>query len=257
MNNLLYQPVDTFPLGVNVCFSTKTDGSVAVGGGSEPTDENVRNAKAFLQKHDFVLPSTKLFVTYGADRTYTDIDRVSKDNAGKPFVTDALYTTETGLTMTLTVGDCIATVIYDPIAHLFGVLHLGRHASVEGLIEAFAFEVAATVDSQPSNWRVWMSPSIQLAENRLEYFDPLWPEQWLDYTELDEQNLIHIDVPAHNRDRFIELGVPVAQIDISPIDTYTDKQYFSHRAATELRDESRQGRMMVAAMMTEPLEAVL
>ncbi|MBC7746648.1 polyphenol oxidase family protein, partial [Pedobacter sp.] len=182
--------------------------------------------------------------------TYTDIDRVTKDNAGKSITTDALYTTETGLTLTLTVGDCVATVIYDPEAHLLGVLHLGRHASVEGLIEAFAFEVGAIAGSNPHNWYVWMSPSIQLAENRLEYFDPLWPEQWLDYTALDDKNRIHIDIPAHNRDRFIELGVLPERIEISPIDTYTDKHYFSHRAAAEGSDASRQGRMMVAAMMT-------
>ncbi|MBC7746959.1 hypothetical protein H7Y40_03175, partial [Pedobacter sp.] len=108
MDNSKYQPVDTFPAGINVCFSTKSDGSVAMGGGSESTDENIRNAKTFLQKHDFALPSTKLFVTYGPDRTYTDIDRVTKDNAGKSITTDALYTTETGLTLTLTVGDCVA-----------------------------------------------------------------------------------------------------------------------------------------------------
>lgn len=250
MDNSMYQPVDTFPPGVNVCFSTKDDGSVAVGGGSEPTDENIQNAMYFLQKHHFTMPSTKLFVTYGADRTYTDVDRISKPSAGELIVTDALYTTETGLTMTLTVGDCIATVIYDPETHLLGVLHLGRHASVEGLIEAFAFEVMATTNSHPRNWYVWMSPSIQLAENRLEYFDPLWPEQWLEHTALDDQNMIHIDIPAHNRDRFIELGVLPERIEISPTDTYTDKRYFSHRAASETGDALRQGRMMVVAVMT-------
>ena len=249
MDALLYQPVSTFPVGVKVCFSMISDGSVAVGGGSKPTDDNIRNTKQFLEKYSFPLPSTKLFVTYGLQRTYRDIARVTKENFGQPCLVDAFYTTEPDVTLTLPVGDCIATVVYDPRARLLGILHLGRHASVERLIEAFALKVMGDTDSRPSNWYVWMSPSLQAAENRLEYFDPLHVEEWDNFRSLDAQNMIHIDIPGHNRDRFIQLGVVPERITVSPVDTYTDEQYFSHRAAIENDNTSRQGRMMVAAMM--------
>lgn len=249
MDESPYKPVNTFPSGIKVCFSMKSDGSVAVGGGSEPTDENKRNAKQFLDRYNFSLPSTKLFVTYGSDRTYTDVFRVTKNDAGQLLAVDALYTTEKNLTITLPVGDCVATVVYDPTIQLVGVLHLGRHASVERLIEAFAYEVSSTTGSQPADWHVWMSPSLQVAENRLEYFYPPYDEEWDEFRSLDLDNMIHIDIPAHNRDRFIRLGVLPERIVVSSIDTYTDERYFSHRAAIELSDETRQGRMMVAAIM--------
>lgn len=251
MNKAAYQPVDSMPDGVLVCFSNVADGSVATGGGNKPTSENLRATKAFLEKNEFILPETRIFVTYSEDRTYTDIARVTDENIGNAIPVDALYTTDPNVTISVPVADCVATVVYDPIVRMMCVLHLGRHASTERLIEAFAYEVTRTANTKPENWHVWMSPSLQAAENRMEYFNPPYIEDWLEFQSIDEEGKIHVDVPAHNRDRFMKLGVPADNIYVSPVDTYTDTEYFSHRASVELNDPSRHGRMMVAAMMRE------
>lgn len=250
-----YQPVTTFGPGVRVCFSAVSDGSVAVGGGEPPTSTHLRATADFLSKHHFTLPETRIFVTYGPDRTYTDVTRVTSDNRGQSIPVDAIYTTEPAITMSVPVADCVATIVYDPVVRLLGVLHLGRHASVAGLIETFAAEVTQNTPTRPQDWQVWMSPSLQALENRLDYFDPPRPDEWRSFVATDEQGKIHVDVPAHNRQRFELLGVPPFQIYVSQIDTYTDSRYFSHRAATELDDSTRQGRMMVVAEMTEQREA--
>lgn len=256
MKAVLYQPVTELPQGVAVCFSTVADGSTAAGGGDVPTDEQRRRARTFLERHGFVLPSVPLFVTYGDDHTYTDVQRVTVADRGESIPVDALYTTEPGVTLTLPVGDCVATVVYDPVVSLLGVLHLGRHASLAGLIESFAAEVGSAVRSDPNNWHVWMSPSLQVASNKLDYFDPPSADEWRAFVSRDDRGVLHVDIPAHNRERFELLGVKSSRIYASPIDTYTDTRYFSHRAATELGDLSRQGRMMVAAAMTGQREAV-
>ena len=244
-----YKPVDTIPPGVKIAFSSVEDGSVAAGGGKPSRPEHEKNTVEFFQKYGFDPEGrAKVFVTYLPENTYTYIERVDESMSGA-IKSDALFTTEPGKVITLPVADCIATVVYDPVAHMLGVLHLGRHASVAGLIEEFAIRVADEVGSDPRDWHVWMSPSLKPDHDRMAYFTPPQPEQWEAWQRPGADGMIHIDIPGHNRERFERLGVLPSKIYISPINTYSDERYFSHRAATELDRPDRQGRMMVAATL--------
>ncbi len=163
---------------VEILFSTVSDGSIAAGGGAPSTPEHERNVERFLAAHDFGTVRTRVYVTYSQDNTYTEVVRVTDANVGQNVMCDALYTTEPGYVITLPVADCVATVVYDPATGMLGVLHLGRHASVAGLIESFVIDVADTLGSDPRDWYVWMSPSIRADHDRLDYFTPPWPDNW-------------------------------------------------------------------------------
>jgi copper oxidase (laccase) domain-containing protein len=244
-----YKPVHNFASGVRVAFSSVIDESIAAGAGSEPLPRHTRAATDFLHKYGFNADErVTVFVTYSSKNTYAHVERVDENTVGS-LRSDALFTTVPGKVITLPVADCVATVVYDPVAMMLGVLHLGRHSSVAGLIEEFAIRVADEVGSDPRNWHIWMSPSIQAENNALDYFEPPHPDKWKGYAEPEADGKIHIDIPGHNRNCFERLGVPQANISVSPIDTYMDKRYFSHRAATEGGHHERQGRMMVAAML--------
>lgn len=246
-----YKPVDTMPAGVHVAFSSVEDGSIAAGGGRPSLSEHEKHTINFLTRNRFAPNGrAKVFVTYLPENTYTHIERVRENDEGA-IKSDALFTTVKGKVLTLPVADCIATVVYDPVARMLGVLHLGRHASVAGLIEEFAVRLADEIGSDPRDWHVWMSPSLKPDNDRMEYFTPPHPEQWTAWQQVGKDGMIHIDIPGHNRDRFERLGVASANIYISPINTYADERYYSHRAATEQGRPDRQGRMMVAAVMTD------
>lgn len=239
------------PPGVHMAFSSAIDGSIAAGGGGSSLPEHEKNAEVFLQRYGFESRGrAKVFVTYLPDNTYTHVERATVETEGS-VKSDALFTTVRGKVIMLPVADCIATVVYDPVARMMGVLHLGRHSSVASLIEEFAIEVADTVGSDPCDWHVWMSPSLKPDHDVMDYFDPPRPEEWQGFMTTRDDGKIHIDIPGHNRERFERLGVISANIYVSPINTYTDERYYSHRAATELNQPDRQGRQMVAAMMIE------
>lgn len=244
-----YKPIRTFPDGIRAAFSNVEDGSMAKGGGRPPEPVHEKNMKVFLETHGFDASDyAKVFVTYLPENTYTHVERAGKDTRG-PIKSDALFTTEPGKTIILPVADCVATIVYDPVVRMLGVLHLGRHASVAGLIETFAERTIAETGTDPRNWQVWMSPSLKPAHDVMEYFTPPHPEQWKPWQRVREDGLIHIDIPGHNRDRFERLGVLSEHIYVSPIDTYEDERYYSFRAATELHRDDRHGRMMVAAKL--------
>lgn len=246
----MYKPVDNFSRGVDIYFSDVQDGSVAAGAGKPPTWQHLHNAQYFFEKHSLPYKKrTSFFATYGPEHTYTDIVRADASLQGERFTADAVFTTELNQPITLTVADCVATVVHDPIAHMLSVLHLGRHSSVAGLIEEFAIRVADELGSDPRDWHVWMSPSIQKESNSMDYFEPPRPDEWVDWQYHDSQGRIHIDTPGHNRARFERAGVNPENIYVSAVDTYTDTRYFSHRAACELHQPDRQGRMMVVATL--------
>ncbi len=244
-----YKPVTTLPRGVRVAFSSVEDGTIAAGAGAPALPVHIQQTEDFLVKYGFTpTDRARVFVTYLPENTYVHIERVDSQSSGA-IKSDALFTTIPKKVITLPVADCVATIVYDPIAMMLGVLHLGRHSSVAGLIEEFAIRVADEVGSDPRNWHIWMSPSIQAENNALEYFEPPHPDKWQGYAKPEADGKIHINIPGYNRNCFERLGVPQANIYVSPIDTYTDTRYFSHRAATEGVRPERQGRMMVAAML--------
>ena len=246
----LYKPVKDFAPGVRIAFSSVDDGSIAAGGGKLSTEQHEQNADKFLSTYFGTTNRAKVRVTYDADNTYTHCERVTSQNANQSIRSDALYTTLDEAVITLPVADCVATIVYDPQARMLGVLHLGRHSSVAGLIEEFAIEVADVTGSDPRDWHVWMSPSLRAPSDRMEYFTPPHPDQWEAYARKEADGKIHLDITGHNRERFERLGVQQSNIYVSPIDTYSDVRYFSQRAATEQTDSSRSGRMMVAAALT-------
>lgn len=235
-----------FEARVKLAFSTVMDGSMSPGGGLDPTDEHVKNADTFLSKHGFLLERSRVVVQYGADQTYVNVERVTPTNAGTAVQTDALYTTMKNAPITLPVADCVATVVYDPVTDMLGVLHLGRHSSVAGLIEHFVVEAADTLGSDPRDWKVWMSPSLRQAHDELDYFVLSDSDEWRDFVRQTDGGF-SIDVVGHNKSRFMRAGVDAANIMISTEETYGNPRYFSHREAQTKPD--RQGRMMLAAML--------
>lgn len=244
-----HQPT-IFDSSVKILFSSKEDGSIATGAGKQPTPEEVATRNQLLQANGFDYARTAvLFVTYADDRSYIDISRVTEQNAGTDIIADAIYTTEPNIPMLLPVADCIATVVYDPAVRMLGVLHLGRHASIAGLVGKFATEVKAQTGSDAGNWKVWMGPSLQLQSNLMQYFEPPDKDEWANYVTPAEAGVL-VDLPGYNTDALVKQGVYADNIEVSNINTFTDARYFSFRAANEANMPEKLGRMAVVAQMT-------
>lgn len=238
---------------VNLDFSRRTDGIMAAGGGKPSTDEQLERVKSYLSRHGFNPDYRRVFVTYGDDHNYTDIDRVFSDTKLGDIYADALYTVEPGMTLTLPVADCLATVVYDPVTGMVGLLHLGRHASMANLIEAFVIDVADDLGSDPRDWYVWMSPSIRPPSDVLQYFELADTDEWRDFVSKKADGTFVIDTASHNQARFIRAGVDPGRIVIDSANTYEDPEYFSFRAATEKDDIEKRGHMMAAVSIKPAL----
>lgn len=168
-------------------------------------------------------------IIYSPKRTYDLIAEVDDGSTAKwtsEVVADGLFTRSKNVAMMLPVADCAGTVIHDPQNNFLALLHLGRHSTLVHLlgrmIDKFFHE-----GSKVEDLVVWMGPSIQMLDYRMEYFSRADDPSWQGFYEKKSDGY-YIDMQGYNAAICEEKGVLKSNIHISPVNTATDDNYFSH-----------------------------
>lgn len=153
-------------MGVVVALSKVADGSMY--DRTQPEDQAViTNRATWLHSLGFSLDdASRLYITYGDDKTYKKYLEVNATDMGKGMRAndiewaDALVTTTPGQVLFLPVADCIATTLYDETHGVLMLSHLGRHSlEVNGAFESVRY-LQSHYGSKPEEIRVWLSASI-------------------------------------------------------------------------------------------------
>jgi len=201
---------------VQICLSTATDGDMLPRGKTGVELEKVRtNIANFLEKNDMnIAQSCRVCLEY--DRA--DFRRymvVGYENAGAGYgdkdiaVADGLATRTKNLALFLALADCLGAVLFDPENAALMMTHLGRHATEQHGAAASVEFMTKKFNTDPSQLRIWLSPSAG-AENY-----PLWA--------FDNRSQRDVNV-----EHFIAAGVQPENIIGEDIDVTTDPNYFSH-----------------------------
>ena len=231
-----------FRAGVKVAVSSCSDGTMLDRTLSSRHDGSVvENRRAFCEqvgcRYD---DSVYQIITYGADRTYTDIVEVTTPS-NEGIEADILYTETPHLPLFLPVADCVATIIYDPVHHRLALAHLGRHSTIANAMDV-TINHFITKGSNPSDLMIWMAPSVKQRSYRMAYFDHAMSPEWQDYCDVRDDG-VYLDLQGYNAERALQLGVTKENIVISPVDTATSPDYFSHSQGDS------DGRFAVVAMI--------
>lgn len=224
-----------FDDNVIVALSSVDDGNMSFK--YDKPKKVLRNRSTFLQGVGIAMENTTLLQLSFENVTdfarYTTLTDVQKGegmfDSDSTTIADALVVTKPGHAIFLPVGDCAATVIYDPSHKILMMSHLGRQsAEVYGAKKSIEY-LEQKFKSNPEELKIWMSPAVGKESYRL---------YGLDHKGLHEAIL----------EQFHDAGVLSSNIEASPISTATSKNYFSHSAA--LKDESvTKGRFAVVAVM--------
>lgn len=243
-----------FSSAVSVAVSSKKDGQMQYGK-AEPDEKVKENRHNFLKEAN--LPDSKLAlvqVRYSDDLTYDKI--IIKEDG--PFQTegsdvqenaDCLVTTTPGVALFLPVADCVATVVYDPVKNVLALAHLGRHSSVAKLAKKLVNFLKINYNSEPSNLKVWMAPSIKPPYYTIKRADfAANDSDWNDYCTKTAEGY-SLDLNGYNRQLFIASGILQKNIHCSAVDTATDKNYWSHFTQTTVLEQPEPPRFAVAACL--------
>lgn len=171
--------------------------------------------RKFLEKHNIDTQNTTLVrLTYDSGdfcryHTLRDSDKGDGITRHASRDADALVVTAPNHALFLPLADCIGAVIHDPMQNILMLSHLGRHnleqsggtKSIEYLAEKHGCD--------PANLIVWLSPAAGKSNYPLYAFG---------------NRSLH-DVAT---EQLQVAGIPATNIIVSPIDSATDPNYFSH-----------------------------
>jgi len=223
-------------MAVVIINSTLLDGSMQSIHSGNLAQAN-QSRTDFLNKNGIQPEATTLVrLKYEGDDycRYATIDDTFKGDGivrESTVVNDALVVTRPQHALFLPLADCIGAVLHDPVKNILMVSHLGRHnleqyggtRSVEFLQEHHGVN--------PQDVTIWLSP----AAGKSSY--PLF--------EFNNRSLHEVAM-----EQFIRAGIRAENIDISPIDSSQDANYYSHSQFLKGRRDN-DGRFAVVAFMTD------
>lgn len=194
------------------------------------TPETVANRKHFCETvgvdyQDVVYQQ----IIYNESQTYQNLQLVDKTSVSRVIpqvAADGLVTAQSGVGLMLPVADCVATVVYDPGTRQLAMVHLGRHSTLTSLLKN-TFNRMVEHGSNIDDILVWMSPSAQQESYVLTYFDQVNDPAWRPFCK-QEPDGIHLDLSGYNRQVCLDAGVTANHIEVSPTNTFTSDNYFSH-----------------------------
>lgn len=220
---------------VNIFVSTKLDGSMKTN--NDSFVDVFDNRKKFLKKHAIKIEdTTKVSVTFNVNnyKRYKTVGKNAKGdgmNRQQKIISDALVVKEPGHALFLPLADCIGAVIYCEEKGILMVSHLGRHSLEQnGGAESVKYLIN-NCNVNPEDLHVWLSPAAGAKNYPLFAFD--------------NRSLHEVAV-----EQLLSTGVLINNIELSPVDTTEDQNYFSHSQYI-LGKRSTDGRFAIVATMTD------
>lgn len=223
-----------FPDDVIVRVSSVGDGTMTLKSLPKKPDEVWHNRQNFITKSGGDIENTALvYVTYDDGRSYEEYklaETVDKKlSTNNDDTADGLATQQISLGLFLPLADCCAVVLYDPEHHALMVSHIGRHSvEIYGATKSVEF-MKITFGTEPRDILAWLSPAVG-GEN--------YPIFARGHQSL--KVLIAQDLQA--------AGVKVENIEISPVDTARNDNYYSH-SEYQKGHQKNDGRHAVFALM--------
>lgn len=217
---------------VLIAMSDVGDGPMSSG---VDDDTRLANRTGFLARHGVAAERTGLVYLRYEGEDYRRYASVSTSFAGdgivrpSSFVSDAVFTTEPDLALLLPIADCIAAVLYDPLRHVIGLAHLGRHNLLQKGGEGVVAYMAESFGSDPAELYVHLSAAA--GKDRYPLFD------------FDGRSLHEVAT-----EQLTVAGVGAARIRRDERDTTADQNLFSHSEYLQGR-RSVDGRQAFVTMM--------
>lgn len=232
--------------GVMIGVSTVEDGNMSVKWGDKVTVKG--NRRQFLKKLGIKLEDCVLASLLGG----TEINIVGNKEKGKYIEGDALITKEKGVGLFMVTADCLPVVMFDKAKNILALVHLGWKG-VNGKLAIKVIKRLSDLGSKPEDIEVWIGPGVRKGTYKK------WDKGWDEFVQITGENVKEWEKFIEDTDdgkKTLDLigyvlkqlrGLRVTNVETSPIDTFTDTNYFSHHRAYFTREQ--EGRFATVVMI--------
>ncbi len=167
---------------------------------------------------------------------------VSSSQLGETIIgVDGIVTNETGIFLSVVTADCQPVLLFDPVEHAIGAIHVGWKSNVAGIIDETIDALGALYNVKPENLRVFIGPSLCVAHSRFSNPRRELPSVFHQFIVDEEKagsTAGYVDWRAASRKQFLLAGVPVNQVEIFPACTACDTDtFFSLRGDRSIEGE--------------------
>lgn len=142
---------------------------------------------------------------------------------------DAMVTRLPNIGLGIATADCGPVLLYDPVQKIIGAVHAGWRGALQG-IAGKTVNTMITLGSNPQDIKAVLGPCIH--QKSLEMGQEVY-QQFLDKDSRNEMYFktisgsYHLDLPGYIIDDLKSAGV--IQIEVLPINTYTNSDFYSYR----------------------------
>ena len=199
--------------------------NIALHVGDNPIDV-LKNREILAKKFDFYIDNLIYM-----DQTHSNNIQIINDTfTNKIENCDGIITNKPNIPLMVMVADCIPILLYDRAKKVIGAVHAGRNGTFKSISKKAVTIMKEKFDSNPEDIVVSLGASIKdccyevgedLANVAMKSFGKKYVVKRDDNFYLDLQTL--------NLDQLKSVGVKEENIEISPVCTCCDKNYFSYR----------------------------
>lgn len=154
---------------------------------------------------------------------------------------DGLITKEKDLLLKIRVADCLPIFFFDPKKEIIGLIHAGWRGTLKEISKK-AVLLFKNLGSYPKDILVWIGPSIgkccyEVKEDLIKKFSKTFPD-FKRKIIFKRGGKYFLDLKETNRLILLKEGLKKKNIEISPICTFCNKNYFSFRREKKLKEEN-------------------
>lgn len=232
---------------LKVINSSKKDGNMAPRFGDKA--DVIHNKKEFFNKNNInINKSLKIKVTYSDNIFILDNNFIENNDLSSIEIdTDCIITKESNIFLYLYFADCIPMAIFDKKNNVLAFAHMGWQSIELDLHKKIINTLKEKYNTAPSDIEVVLGPSIKKESYVLKNPSQLKFERWIPFLKEIEKDYYEIDLSGYLVDSLKKLGV--VDIEVNPIDTAKDNNYFSHYRCVYINKDEKEGRFIVGSIM--------
>lgn len=211
----------------------------------------IQNRQQFLARFDIDLNKTVICQNQHSDNVFI----ADQNSAGLGMTelesappADALITTDKDLALSILTADCIPLVLVDRVESVLALAHVSWKTADLGLPAKVVESLSDNFAVIPNQLTAHFGPSIQAESYVLDL--PIEQENkatWKDFLQPLPQGKVKIDLAGFTRAQLLAVGLSPENIELSPIDTATNLNYFSHYRSQ--RTGEAEGRFVTIASL--------
>ncbi|MGC9611060.1 MAG: polyphenol oxidase family protein [Minisyncoccia bacterium] len=222
-------------------FSSISDGNLSFLWGGE--DDVLNNRRRFLEKSD-IDPNKCAVMSILDSDNIIPIDSSSDTGIEKDarVRADALITSDKNVFLFLLTGDCLPIIFFDPLRYVVALAHCSWKSTDTKLSEKVVNFMKDKYKTNSADLIVGIGPGIHKESYIQETIDHRQEQssEWSKFIKKFPDGRIRIDLVGYNISQLINVGVKEENIEVSPIDTAKDSDFFSHYRAQ--RTGEKEGR---------------